>query len=526
MLNRDSLRFVTILIPLLLSGCAAVGPDFAKPEAKVADSWLEAHDERVDTSSAAYQDWWKVFNDPVLENLIERAYDQNLNLQVAGLRILEARAQLGIATGLQYPQSQSVQGSYARQRSSVNAPPFSNLPDDVASRIDPTINFWSTSFDIAWEADIWGKFRRGVEAADANLAANILNYDAVLVTLSGDIAQLYNRIRTLEKRISYTRENVKLQNEALALARTRFEFGATSELDVQQSLSLVKNSESLIPAFEMQIRQSKNALSVLLGMPPNDLEDILQGPAKIPEAPTLAAVGIPADLIRRRPDVRAAEMVAAAQSATIGIAKADLYPHFVLAGSVGLAGDTFSNQFQSGSGAGFFTPLINWNIFNYGRIKNNVRAQDARFQQTVVTYQNVVLNAAREVEDGLVGFLRSQEQVGYLETAVTASQRSVSLSLEQYRAGTVDYQRVLNSQASLLGQQDSLAQAKGLIVSSLVSTYRALGGGWQLSEAKPYVHDNTLEEMKERTDWGDLLDDQTIPAHLESTVQQGAASDD
>lgn len=516
-LKENHFLYACISLTLLVSGCTAVGPDFKQPEADVSDSWLEAHDPRVDTSSAAYKDWWTVFNDPVLVSLIERAYKDNLNLQVAGLRILEARAQLGIATGYQYPQSQSVQGSYARSKSSINAPPFSNLPDVVENRIKPTVNFWSTDFNISWEADVWGKFRRGIEAADANLAANMLNYDAVLVTLSGDIALLYNSIRTLEQRIAYTRENVKLQKNALQLARDRFEFGATSELDVQQSLSLVKNSEAMIPVFEMKIRQSKNALSVLLGMPPNDLEDILKGPASIPQAPTLAAVGIPADLIRRRPDVRAAEMVAAAQSATIGFAKADLYPQFVLVGSLGLAGTTFSDQFQSGSGTGFITPLINWNIFNYGRIKNNVRAKDAAFQQSVVNYQNVILNAAREVEDGLVGFLRAQEQVGYLKSAVTASQRSVELSLEQYKAGTVDYQRVLNSQASLLGQQDTLAQGQGHIVSSLVSTYRALGGGWQLREGKPYVDSETTQTMSERTNWGKLLDDQNKQVQHTST---------
>jgi NodT family efflux transporter outer membrane factor (OMF) lipoprotein len=507
MLNRSILRNLSIALPLLVSGCAAVGPDFEKPEVQVSDSWLEAHNPHVDTSSAAYKNWWLVFNDTVLIELIERAYNQNLNLQVAGLRILEARAQLGVATGMQYPQSQSVQGSYVHSKSSINAPPFSNLPSNVTDRLDTSVNFWSSSFDIAWEADIWGKFRRGVEAADANLAANMLNYDAVLVSLSGDIALLYTSIRTLEQRVAYTQENVKLQNNGLRLARARFEFGATSELDVQQSLSQVKSTESLIPIFKMKLRQSKNALSVLLGMPPSDLESILKGPGKIPEAPTMAAVGIPADLIRRRPDVRAAEMVAAAQSATIGIAEADLYPQFVLAGSIGLAGVNFSDQFQSGSGTGFITPLINWNIFNYGRIKNNVRAKDARFQQSIVTYQNVILNAAREVEDGLVGFLRAQEQVGHLKAAVAASQRSVVLSLDQYKAGSADYQRVLTSQASLLSQQDSLAEGQGHIVSSLVSTYRALGGGWQLREGNPYVDSETTQTMSERTNWGKLLND-------------------
>ncbi len=489
-----------------MAGCAAVGPEFQKPEAEVADTWLEAHDPRVDTSSSAYQDWWAVFNDAVLDKLIATAFAENLSLQVAGLRILEARAQLGIATGLKYPQSQSAGASYARSKSSENAPPFSSLPADVTSRIDTTNNFWATSFDIAWEADIWGRFRRGIESAEANFAANMLNYDAVLVTLTGDVALTYTTIRTLEQRLAYLRDNVAIQQQGLEIAETRFEFGATSELDVAQSQSLLRSTEAVIPLLQMQISMAKNILSLLLGMPPSTLDDILGDETSIPGASQNAAVGIPADLIRRRPDVRAAEMAAAAQSAGIGVAAADLYPQFVLAGSIGLAGETFSDQFESGSGSGFVTALVNWNIFNYDRIKNNVRVQDARFQQLLVAYEFVVLNAAREVEDGLVGFLRSQEQVQYLEQAVAASQRSVELSLDQYEAGLVDYQRVLNSQTSLLGQQDALADARGRIATSLVSTYRALGGGWQLREGNSVVHPSTLDTMRERTDWGDLLD--------------------
>jgi len=490
----------------LAVGCAAVGPDFQQPEAETAEAWLQAEDERVDSTRAEYEDWWKVFEDPALDRLIERAYSDNLNLQVAGLRILEARARLGIATGLKYPQSQSVGASFVQSESSENASPFSNLPDDVLSRIDTSAGVWSTSFDIAWEADVWGRFRRGIEAADANLAANMLNYDAVLVTLTGDIALTYATIRTLEQRLAYVRENVKLQEEGLEIAETRFEFGATSQLDVYQSLSLLGGTRALIPLLEVQIARARNVLSLLLGMPPSDLKDLLGGPGAIPDAPRQAAVGIPADLIRRRPDIRAAEMAAAAQSAAIGVAVADLYPQFVLAGSIGLAGETFSDQFESGSGTGFVTPLVNWNIFNYGRIKNNVRVQDARFQQLITIYENVVLNAAREVEDGLVGFLRAQEEVQHLEEAVSASQSSVELSLDQYEGGLIDYQRVLNSQAALLGQQDSLADAQGRVVNSLVSTYRALGGGWQLREGKSVVDPDTLNEMRERTNWGDLLD--------------------
>jgi len=491
----------------LTAGCTAVGPDFQRPEAATAETWLQADDERVDTTRAEYEDWWKVFEDPALDQLIDRAYNENLNLQVAGLRILEARAQLGFATGLKYPQSQSVGASFVRSKSSENAPPFSNLPGDVVDRIDTSVNFWSTSFDIAWEADVWGRFRRGVEAADANLAANMLNYDAVLVSLTGDVAMTYATIRTLEQRLAYVRENVALQEQGLELAETRFEFGATSELDVQQSRGLLESTRALIPFLQIQIGRARNVLSLLLGIPPSELRDILGEPSDIPNAPTTAAVGIPADLIRRRPDVRAAEMAAAAQSAAIGVSTADLYPQFVLAGSIGLSGESFSDQFESGSGAGFLSPLVNWNIFNYGRIKNNVRVQDARFQQLVTVYENVVLNAAREVEDGLVGFLRGQEEIANLENAVVASQRSVELSLDQYEAGLTDFQRVLNSQAALLGQQDSLADARGRVVNSLVSTYRALGGGWQLRGGNGYVDPDTLNEMRERTNWGDLLDD-------------------
>jgi NodT family efflux transporter outer membrane factor (OMF) lipoprotein len=491
---------------VLAVGCAAVGPDFQRPEATTAETWLQAEDERVDTTRAEYEDWWKVFEDPALDRLIDRAYNENLSLRVAGLRILEARAQLGFTTGLKYPQSQSVGASYVRSKSSENAPPFSNLPGDVLDRIDTSVNVWSTSFDIAWEADVWGKFRRGIEAADANLAANMLNYDAVLVSLTGDVAMTYATIRTLEQRLAYVRENVVIQENGLEIAETRFEFGATSELDVQQSRALLESTRALIPFLQIQIGRTRNVLSLLLGMPPSELKDILGGPGDIPNPPMTAAVGIPADLIRRRPDVRAAEMAAAAQSAAIGVSTAELYPQFVLAGSFGLSGESFSNQFESGSGSGFVTPLVNWNIFNYGRIKNNVRVQDARFQQLVTVYENVVLNAAREVEDGLVGFLRGQEEIANLENAVVASQRSVELSLDQYEAGQTDFQRVLNSQAALLGQQDSLADARGRVLNSLVSTYRALGGGWQLRGGNGYVDPDTLNEMRERTDWGELLD--------------------
>jgi len=490
---------------LVLSGCATVGPDFEKPEAPVAEGWLESDDARVDTSTAANRDWWNVFQDPVLSKLIETAYHQNLNLQIAGLRIMEARAQLGFATGLQYPQSQNVNAGYTRSKSSRNAPPLANLPDDIREAASQGVNFWNASFDAAWEADVWGKFRRGVEAADASLAAQTLNYDAVLVMLSGDVAAAYTTIRTYEERLAYARTNVGLQQESLDLAESRFQLGATSELDVEQAKALLHNTEALIPILELGLGRTKNILCLLLGMPPGNLEEMLGSGGSIPDAPKTVAVGIPAELILRRPDVRAAEMAAAAQSASIGISQADLYPHFGLAGSIGLAGDTLSNQFSSGSGMGYFTPFLKWDIFNYGRLRNNVRIQDARFEQLVVAYQNTALAAAREVQDGLQGFLRTQEQVDFLVKAVGASDRAAQLALVQYQQGAADYTRVLNTQTALLQQQDALTAARGQVVSSLVATYKALGGGWQIREGHDFITSATATSMAERTNWGRML---------------------
>jgi NodT family efflux transporter outer membrane factor (OMF) lipoprotein len=340
----------------------------------------------------------------------------------------------------------------------------------------------------------------------------MLNYDALLVTLTGDIAALYAGVRTFEERLKFARQNVQLQEEALDLAETRFNLGATSKLDVEQSTALLRGTQATIPALELGLGRTNNILSFLLGMPPSDLQSILGGAGNIPNAPTTAAVGIPADLLRRRPDVRAAEMAAATQSAAIGVSQADLYPHFVIAGSIGLAGETFSDQFQSGSGTGFITPFISWDIFNYGRIKNNVRVQDARFEQLAVAYQSSVLNAAREVQDGLLGFLRTQERVAYLTDAVAASERAAQLALIQYRQGAIDYTRVLDTQTALLQQQDALTTSRGEVVTNLVAVYKALGGGWQLRQGNNYVDPEIRKKMAERTDWDELLESTAVPA--------------
>jgi NodT family efflux transporter outer membrane factor (OMF) lipoprotein len=340
-------------------------------------------------------------------------------------------------------------------------------------------------------------------------------------------------IRTFEERLAIARKNVEIQERSLNIADVRFRNGATTELDVQQAKTLLFNTQATIPALEAGLRQSQNALSILLGKPPGTIQKILGQEGKIPAPPTQVAVGIPADLLRRRPDVRGAELQAAAQSALIGVAKADFYPSVALLGSIGLSATENSSTTASGnSGIGeWFTsssltymggPSVTWNIFNYGQISNNVRTQDARLQQLLVNYQNVVLQAAQEVEDSTVGFVRSQEQSRYLTESVTAALRSVDLAVIQYRDGAADYTRVLNTQQALIVQQDQSTVTRGDIARNLIAMYRALGGGWQMRAGRDFVPEATKDVMSQRTNWGDIL----TPEEAKTLIPPSTTPDD
>jgi NodT family efflux transporter outer membrane factor (OMF) lipoprotein len=490
-----------------VAGCTKVGPDFEPLTAPKSEQWIDQKDGRVKTDEADYTTWWQVFNDPILDRLIESAYRQNFDLQTAGLRVLEARAQLGIAVGNQYPQTQQLQGSFTRERLSDN--------EANGAAADGGYEDLSVGLDASWEIDFWGRFQRGIESADSALGSTIADYDDLLVILMADVAATYVQVREFEQRIRLVRRNAEIQAETFDLTQERFGAGVVSELDVQQARALLEDTRSLVPEFETGQRQTENALGTLLGITPVEIRAILAPDAPIPTAPKEVAVGVPADLLRRRPDIRQAELNAAAQSARIGIAKADLFPRVSLAGFVGFqtAGSTdgrsnnaeLTDLFSTDSFTGSFGPNFSLPFFNYGRITNNVRVQDARFQQLVSDYQNTVLSAYQEVEDGLVGFLKAQEQTEFLARSTRANERSVELSILQYREGVSDYIRVLRAQQDLLQRQDRLTQAQSLIAQNLIATYRALGGGWQARQANEVVPDSVLEEMRERTDWGGIL---------------------
>lgn len=509
-------HYLLYLSCLLLTGCDVIGPDFVKPEAPVAGQWLENTDSEVLSEQGDISNWWTVFNDPVLDSLIEKAYQQNLSLQIAGIRILEARAQLGIAVGNVYPQVQQLRGGLSHIELSDNQP-------NISAAADSSYRDADIGFDVGWELDLWGRFKRGIQAADADFLSTIADYDDVLVSLTSSVASAYSLIRTFEERIAIAHKNVAIQERSLKITDVRFQNGATTELDVQQARTLLLNTKASIPALQVGLQQAKHALSTLLGLPPGNIESLLEGNRIIPTATADVAVGIPAELLRRRPDIRRAELQAAAQSARIGIAEGDLYPHFSLVGSIGLrAGDTFNSNlgdlFQLNSIEAFAGPSLTWDIFNYGRIKNNVRVQDARLQQLIINYQNTVLEASREVEDALVGFLRAREQVGFLSESVEAAERSVELALLQYRDGVADYQRVLDTQQALVAQQDLKTSRQGDIATNLIAMYRALGGGWQIRQGNDFVPLETKQQMQQRTNWGELLE--TSPSDSRDKVEQ------
>jgi NodT family efflux transporter outer membrane factor (OMF) lipoprotein len=470
-----------------------VGPNYCKPPAPVAEQWISADDPKV--QDRHLQDWWRVFQDPVLESLIQTALAQNLTLRAVGARVLQARAQQAIAVGNIFPQTQTATGQYSRIALSHNT--FNNpavteaglaaagVPIPPNAPLGNFYSDWSAGFNLSWELDFWGRFRRAIESANASLDASVENFDDALVTLLADVATNYVQYRIAQQRIKIARDNVRIQEGILALAQQRFKVGTATRLDVEQARTVLEQTRSTIPALEITLGQANDTLCTLLGIPPRDLEaDLGPGPKlgskPVPDTPDWVAAGIPADLLRQRPDVRGAERQIAAQSAQIGVAEADLYPTIFINGTIGVEAFDLAKLFDSKSFFGNITPNFRWNILNYGRIVNNVRQQQAHTQELVAAYQNRVLTAGREVQTALRGFLRSQEQADDLARSVTAARSATRLGVRQYRTGTVPFNTVFNLETTQVQQQDNLSVAQGNIALNLINVYRALGGGWEL----------------------------------------------
>ena len=460
--------FFAVLAILILTGCATVGPDYVPPDTPVSPAWHTQLKgglvtEEMDPETLAT--WWKTLNDPELSSLIDRAVLGNLDLKKALARVREARARRGIAKADLFPTLDAT-GSATWSRTSK---------DTGSSK---TSDLYAASFDAGWELDIFGGVRRSVEAAEADLWASHEDLRDVLVSLLAEVAVNYLDVRTFQVRLAVAEANLDAQSETYQLTQWRYEAGLSDELTVQQARYNLENTRSQIPTLRTGLEEAMNRIAVLLGEQPGKLHAELEKREPIPVTPLNVAVGVPADLLRRRPDVRQAERQLAAQTARIGVATADLYPKFTLSGSIGLEALSLSNLSSSGSWALSGGPRITWVIFKAGAIRQNIEVQSALQEQALIQYEATILSALEEVENALVVYAEEQQRRQSLSEATQAAQKAVELAQHKYQAGLTDFSNVLDAERSLLSFQDQLAQSDGTVTSNLVRLYKALGGGW------------------------------------------------
>jgi NodT family efflux transporter outer membrane factor (OMF) lipoprotein len=493
---------------LALSACATVGPDYEEPDVAWLEDWQTglygqvASPERRGVEDLRF--WWALFDDPVLTDLVEKAKQGNLALQLAGLRVLESRAAAGIAGSGRYPQVQQVTGSAASVTSSDG-----NETDSFGD--------YSLGFGIGWELDFWGRFRRSIESADAAFFASIANQQDFQVLLTAQVADLYYFYLSTKRQIEIARQNAEIQRRSYEITEELYDSGQDSELDLQQAKTQYLSTLASIPNLESALVNSKNGLALLLGRKPGDVPELENVPEDLPIVEPILLSDIPANLIQRRPDVRASAWLVAAQSAQIGVARADYYPAISLLGSLGLSGNTLSSDSAGLVAGSSFT----WNVFDYGRIGNNVRLQDARLQQAITGYQNSVLQAASEIDNAAINVVKTHERKEILIRSVEAANRSLEIARTRYQEGYADFQRVLDAQRTLFSQTERELSNRASHISAVVSLYKALGGGWLNMTVDEMVPEEVQEKMKSRTNWDDLLDT-PLPEDRERPVAQEA----
>lgn len=508
-----------LMVMLLGNGCDALGPDFTgMDKVNIPEAW-KGKGQRNDAQLAQ---WWKIFNDPVLNTLVSKTYAQNLDLKSAGLRILQSRAALGISEGLTYPQQQALSGNAAAVRQNDNY--FRSA---------------AVNFDLGWEMDVWGKYARGIESSEASLYASIASYDNIMVSVISEVARNYINYRTAQERIAYAKRNIVIQTRVTRMTEIQFNSGSVTELDMQQSRAQLYATRSLLPSFELSMIKARNAMAVLMGMNPDKVERMLHVGQKqsdtvnkyintqkayiqikegdkeslnvsfVPTVKFNPNNKIDAELLTNRPDVKVAEYQAHANSANIGSTMAQLYPSFSLFGNIGLnSNDATGSWISAGDALGVSAgPAFSWNIFQYDRIKNQIRIQDAIFEESLVNYNKTVLSAVSEVSDAVHGYILVKQQQKENKEAVKSTVRAFNISMTQYNDGLVSYQRLLSTVQSMTQNQDQSAQIKGSLANNVIALYKALGGGWQMNKGKAYISKEMAAKMGKRTDWGLYLDD-------------------
>ncbi len=496
------LKPIILIICSLLTACMMVGPNYKEPKTNVAQHWSKNRS----VSEKTFQDakWWHKFHDQNLTTLIDKGYHNNLSLQSAGVKVLQARAQLAQSVGELYPQQQALIGNFNYNR--IGGGSLQNL---LPQNFDTAL----LGFTANWEIDFWGKYRRAIQSNDANFLASFAAYDHALVTLTADIATAYIKIRTSEALIKITKQNIQIQKISLKIAQSRFRAGQTSLLDVEQASTELAETEATLPPLFSNLQTQKDLLAVLLGLNPNEVDAFIQKKHGIPKAPSSVAVGIPKETLIRRPDIHQARLEAIAQSASIGATEANLYPSLSLTGTFAFAANnippsSLGNLLNWSNRTITAGPAINWPLLNYGQITNAVRAQDAAFQQSLLRYLNLVLKAQQEVQDNITRYIEAQNAERSLIKANRSAIRSTKLALIRYKEGENDYTTVLYAEQQQLRVQTSMTNAEGDVPLALVALYRALGGGWQIRNCNDVVPMHLKKEMAERTNWGSLLKQQ------------------
>jgi outer membrane protein, multidrug efflux system len=472
----------TVSLFLLLTGCA-VGPDFHRPVTSVSGAWSGLSTDPPQPASittpqpAALVDWWKAFDDPMLTSLVERAIASNLDLRQAEARIRQARAQRGIVASGLWPE---IDASASYNRSLNSSASFGSSGTSLQSTILPTVHeLFQAGLDAAWELDIFGGVRRGIEASQADLQAAVEDRRDVLVSLIAEVGLNYVSLRGFQQQILIARQNLETQQHTAEITRKRYEAGFVSALDAANANAQVATTKSQIPVLESAAQAAIYSLSVLLAQQPAALAEELSSDKPIPTTPPEVPVGLPSDLIRRRPDIRRAEAQLHGATARIGVATADLFPKFSLTGSFGyLSSDigsfaTWSNHFYS------YGPSVTWPIFTAGRIRWNIELQKAFTEQDLAAYEQTILTALKDVETALVAYAKEQQRITSLAVAVENNLKAVDLSTKLYVAGRSDFLNVLVAQRSLNTSQDALVQSTRSLATDLIALYKALGGGWE-----------------------------------------------
>jgi len=466
-----------IAVPTLLScslmfhivGCA-VGPNYSTPKVSVPESWSELQ-QKGEAKPASIIQWWKAFNDPALDSLITRAVKSNLDLRVAEARVREARFQSGVVAADLWP-SANTSASYSRSRRSLG---ISTIPPKAKVKRD----LYEAGFDASWEIDLFGGKRRAIEAARADIDAAVENQRDVLITLLAELARNYIEVRGSQRRLEIVCKNIKAQQETVEITRVRYKAGLSSELDAVQAEALLATTQSQIPLLKNAMKQAIHRIGMLLGQEPGNLLGELSKEAPIPHAPPVVPVGLPSDLLRRRPDVRRAERELAAATARIGVATADLFPKFSLTGDFGLQTENLNAFSLSHSRFWSIGPTVRWPIFEAGRIRANIKVQNARQEQSFLSYEKAVLASLEDVENAIAAYNMEYVRHQNLSEAVNANRRAVDLASELFTGGLVNFLNVLDAERSLYRSEDELVQSERTVSLNLVILYKALGGGWE-----------------------------------------------